>query len=134
MVIKLNLSEFNGGEVGLAITQIMAIAGLVQWGMRQSAEVANQMMSVERILEYTQIQPEANLRDTYVRKDKKKQLKATALVEPPKNWPEEGTVEFKSVYVRYTPKSEPVLRSLSFLVKPTEKVHIDCILLLRIVY
>ena len=122
MVIKLNLPEFNGGEVGLAITQMMAIAGLVQWGMRQSAEVANQMMSVERILEYTQIQPEANLRDTYVRKGKKKQLETTALVEPPKDWPKEGTIEFKSVYMRYTPESEPVLRSLSFLVKPTEKV------------
>ncbi|KAJ8933694.1 hypothetical protein NQ314_013860 [Rhamnusium bicolor] len=42
----------RGGEVGLAITQAAALTGLVQWGMRQSAEVANQLMSVERVLEY----------------------------------------------------------------------------------
>lgn len=38
--------------MGLAISQAMAMTGMVQFGMRQSAEVASQLLSVERVLEY----------------------------------------------------------------------------------
>jgi len=31
---------------------------MMQWGVRQSAEVANNMMAAERILEYCQLPPE----------------------------------------------------------------------------
>lgn len=51
----------TGGEVGLAVTQIMAVTGLVQWGMRQSAEISNQLVSVERVMEYIELESEENL-------------------------------------------------------------------------
>ncbi|CAG2067950.1 unnamed protein product, partial [Timema podura] len=40
-------------DVGLAITQVTSLSMLCQWGMKQSTELSNNMMSVERILEYT---------------------------------------------------------------------------------
>jgi hypothetical protein len=53
--------ENTGGNVGLAITQAIGLTGMLQWGMRQSAELENQMTSVERILEFTNIEQEPPL-------------------------------------------------------------------------
>lgn len=84
---------------------------MFQWGMRQSAELENQMTSVERVLEYTDVEKERAL-DTPP--DKK----------PPPTWPQQGEVRFKDLYLRYNPSDPPVLRNLNFTVRPREKVGI----------
>lgn len=98
-----------GGQVGLAITQAMALTGMLQWGIRQSAEVANQLMAVERILEYRDLKPETT-------------------PEKPQNlsdqWPENGKIEFRNVVYRYFKEAEPVLKGLNFVVRPKEKIGI----------
>ncbi|XP_037709040.1 probable multidrug resistance-associated protein lethal(2)03659 [Drosophila subpulchrella] len=103
----------NGGDVGLAITQVMALMGMVQWGMRLSAELENTMTAVERVVEYEDIEPEG-------------ELEAPADKKPPKSWPEQGKIVFDELSLRYTPdpKAENVLKSLSFVIKPREKVGI----------
>lgn len=109
--------------MGLAITQVMAMTGLIQWGMRQNAEVANQMMAVERVLEYTQIVPEPNLRDRG--KFAKKTDRAIALpADAPMKWPAEGTIRFKDVYLRYVEDELPVLKGLNIAISAGEKIGI----------
>ncbi|OAD54851.1 hypothetical protein WN48_06051, partial [Eufriesea mexicana] len=115
--------SFSGGEVGLAITQVMAMTGMIQWGMRQNAEVANQMMAVERVLEYTQITPEPNLRDRgKFAKNTEKQVALPA--NAPKNWPIDGMIRFRNVYMRYTDEDPPVLKGLNLVINSGEKVGI----------
>lgn len=50
-----------GGNIGLAITQAIGLTSLFQWVIRQSAELENQMTSVERVLEYSNVPQESAL-------------------------------------------------------------------------
>lgn len=98
-----------GDKVGLAITQAMSMTGMLQWGIRQSAEVSNQLMSVERILEYRDLEAER---------------RPTTVAPLAKLWPERGMIEFRNVVYRYFAEAEPVLKGLSFVVRPQEKIGI----------
>ncbi|KAL9890469.1 probable multidrug resistance-associated protein lethal(2)03659 [Glossina fuscipes] len=103
----------NGGDVGLAITQALGMTGMVQWGMRQSAELENTMTAVERVVEYDDIEPEGELESKL---DKK----------PPDSWPEEGKIIFDELSLRYfpDPKSEYILKGLTFEIRASEKIGI----------
>lgn len=85
--------------------------GIVQWGIRQSSELENQMTSVERVVEYTDLPKERSLESTSGKK-------------PPKEWPAEGKVEFENIYLTYADNDPPVLKNLNFKINPKEKIGI----------
>ncbi|KAK5646965.1 hypothetical protein RI129_005429 [Pyrocoelia pectoralis] len=99
------------GNVGLAITQSLGLTGMFQWGMRQSAEMENQMTSVERVLEYNKIEHERALESAPSKK-------------PPISWPARGEIQFVKVFLSYFPQDPPVLVNLNFTINPLEKVGI----------
>ncbi|XP_077301221.1 putative multidrug resistance-associated protein lethal(2)03659 [Arctopsyche grandis] len=109
-----------GGKVGLAVTQVIGLIGMCQWGMRQTAEVENQMTSVERISEYTKLPSEPPLET-----DENQFTKMYPDISL-KNWPKQGDLEFKNVYLTYDKSSDPkyVLKDVNFNVKAGEKVGI----------
>lgn len=102
-------SDISGDRVGLAITQSMTMTGLLQWGIRHSVEVTNQMMSVERVLEYSDLETE---------------IQPKKPVEVSRSWPNEGRIEFVNVQLKYIYEGEPVLRGISFIIKQREKIGI----------
>lgn len=99
----------SGDKVGLAITQSMTMTGLLQWGIRHSVEVTNQLISVERILEYSKLETE--------RLPKKQ-------IDLPISWPHEGRIEFRQVTYKYSYETEAVLQRVSFVILPKFKVGI----------
>lgn len=55
----LHFSDILGGDFGLAITSALSVSGLASWGFYQTIEMENQLTSVERLLEYCDLEPEA---------------------------------------------------------------------------
>lgn len=103
--------EFYSGDVGLAITQSMSLVIMCQWGMRQTAEMENNMTSVERVIEYIELPTEPS-------------LETDASVRLPENWPATGRMHFKDLKLKYSENSDYILKGLNFSIKPTEKIGI----------
>ncbi|CAG9863720.1 unnamed protein product [Phyllotreta striolata] len=99
--------ESFSGNVGLSLTQAVTLAGMFQWGIRQWSELENQMTSVERVKEYSELPMEVDDYKTTIQ-----------------NWPKSGKVVFRNVYLKYTPGGSYVLNNLNFEVKSGEKVGI----------
>lgn len=93
----------ESGLVGLVIMNSIQLINVCQWGMRQSAEAENQMISVERIIEYARLPSEPPLES-----DKENA--------PPIDWPSKGNIEFKSLTLRYVANGAKILKNLSFLI------------------
>lgn len=98
--------------MGLAVTQIFSLMTMCQWGMRQTSEVENQMTSVERVVEYSQLEPEATLESTNDQKP------------PDNNWPQNGSITFDKLSLRYSRNGQNVLKDLNLQIKPCEKIGI----------
>lgn len=100
-----------GGNVGLSITQAIGLTGMLQFGMKQSAELENIMTCVERVLEYSRLESEPP-------------LESPPGKSPPAPWPKDGKIEFCNVSLSYAPHMPRVLKNVSFKVQPREKVGI----------
>lgn len=105
-----NVNQLIGtfsGNVGLAISQALILTGMVQYGVRQTAESMQQMTSVERVIQYTDLDQEPK-----------------PAMQPPSNWPSTGHVQFKQMSLRYDPNDPPILINLNIDIQPGWKVGI----------
>lgn len=105
------LDNVLGGDVGLVISQSLIIIGMLQFGIRQTADVASNMTSVERVLQYTKL-------------DKEGPFQSLPINKPALDWPQSGKIIFKNVYLKYIIDEEPVLKNLNIEILPGEKIGI----------
>ncbi|KAG5881559.1 hypothetical protein JTB14_033064 [Gonioctena quinquepunctata] len=98
-------------DVGLVISQTLILTGMLQFGVRQTAEVASNMISVERVLQYTKL-------------DKEGPFESLPTKKPPRSWPDRGTISFKNTYLRYAPDLPVVLKNLNEQIKSCEKIGV----------
>ncbi|TVY43469.1 Multidrug resistance protein, partial [Lachnellula occidentalis] len=104
-------SRFNvsPSTAGLVLSYILSIVQMIQFTVRQLAEVENGMNATERIHYYgTQLEEEAPLHTIEVRK----------------SWPESGEIIFENVQMRYRENLPLVLSGLSMHIKGGERIGV----------
>ena len=87
--------------LGLSISMLLQLAGIFQFCIRQSAEVVNLMVSVERVLSFGKLEPEAPLL-----------LESDSSLDP--QWPGKGFIDVKDLAVRYRPALPRALDGVSY--------------------
>ncbi|MGH0118924.1 UNVERIFIED_CONTAM: hypothetical protein FKN15_054918 [Acipenser sinensis] len=102
-------NELEAGDVGLALSYAVTLIGMFQWGVRQSAEVENQMTSVERVLDYTELESEAPW---------------VTECRPPPDWPRHGVIVFEGVNFAYSHDGPHVLKNINAVFRSKEKVGV----------
>ncbi|KAG8290821.1 Canalicular multispecific organic anion transporter 1, variant 2 [Homalodisca vitripennis] len=105
----LERDTLDPGIVGLSISYALQITGVLNFAVRMATDIETNIVSVERIKEYSEI-PQEGAWEVQPRPDPK--------------WPVHGTVEFKDFQVRYRAGLELVLRGVSFVIKGQEKIGI----------
>ncbi|KAI9809799.1 MAG: hypothetical protein M1825_000232 [Sarcosagium campestre] len=99
----------NPSIAGLVLSYILSIVQMIQFTVRQLAEVENAMNATERVHYYgTELEEEAPLR----------------LGDVPTQWPEKGQITFENVEMRYREKLPLVLRGFSMRVEGGERIGI----------
>lgn len=99
----------NPSTGGLVLSYMLSIVQMLQFSIRQLAEVENDMNAVERLRYYGhELEEEPPLHTIDVRS----------------SWPEKGEIKFENVEMRYRPNLPLVLKGLSMHVKGGERIGV----------
>ncbi|KAI0693122.1 ABC transporter [Cytidiella melzeri] len=103
--------KISPSQTGVVLSYIISVQQAFGWLVRQSAEVENNMNSVERVVHYaTALEQEM----PHLLPEKKPQGK----------WPSVGKVEMNGVVLKYRPELPDVLKELTMTVNPGEKIGV----------
>ncbi|GMR45589.1 hypothetical protein PMAYCL1PPCAC_15784, partial [Pristionchus mayeri] len=100
----------SAGLVGVSVTYSLQITDVLNFAVRQLSMLEANIVSVERVVEYTHTPSEAE----WV-------LPSSGL---PPSWPSEGGVSIENYSTRYRPELDLVLHGISARVRPGEKIGI----------
>lgn len=101
--------SLNSGLVGLSISYALNVTQTLNWLVRMTSELETNIVAVERVREYAEIQNEAPW---------------VTSVRPPDDWPSAGNIRFEDYKVRYRPELELVLHGVTCDIQSTEKIGI----------
>ncbi|KAK7208586.1 P-loop containing nucleoside triphosphate hydrolase protein [Myxozyma melibiosi] len=109
-IISVSSGTVRAGLVGLAMSYALQITQSLSWIVRMTVEVEVNTVSVERVLEYSQLPSEAPM----VIKGHR----------PPASWPTSGELVFDHYSTRYREGLDLVLKDINLHINPKEKVGI----------
>ncbi|KAG6582881.1 ATP-binding Cassette (ABC) Superfamily [Phytophthora cinnamomi] len=96
------------GLAGVSLTYAFSVTQSLNWSVRMVSQLQTQMVSVERIKNYTVMDTEAA-------------LTSVGKLPPAQEWPSAGAIEFRDVNLRYRPGLPRVLRNLSLPFAPKRR-------------
>ncbi|PVD27664.1 hypothetical protein C0Q70_12831 [Pomacea canaliculata] len=100
----------GGGTVGFSVSCALQLSGSMCWMIRKISDLETNMVSVERVKEYSQLKSEAPWINPFRR--------------PAPSWPERGHLVFSDYSTRYRPGLDLVLRGITFIIQAGQKVGI----------
>jgi ATP-binding cassette subfamily C (CFTR/MRP) protein 1 len=101
-------NDLAAGSVGLIVSYAINMTQNLNWLVRTTSDIETNIVGVERILEYSDLQTEA---EWYIEK--------TA---PSSDWPEIGNIDFVDYSTKYREGLDLVLKGISCKVTKGEKV------------
>ncbi|KAG8872786.1 hypothetical protein FRC20_009062 [Serendipita sp. 405] len=110
LVTLIWLGGIDAGIVGMVLSYCLSVSGALNWMVRSASEVEQNIVSVERMIQYSNLKPEAPMT-----------IEETTPRQP---WPSEGAIEFKSLSMRYRPELDTVLKGLNITIPKHSKVGI----------
>jgi ABC-type multidrug transport system fused ATPase/permease subunit len=100
--------QLAAGLAGLSITYALQLTSQLNWLVRMSTDVENELVSVERVNQYSSLPSEA----------------APVLDTPPLGWPAAGDIKLENLSIRYRPSLPLVLTDINIHIKSREKIGI----------
>lgn len=102
------------GLVGFSLSNAIGLSQTILTLVRTMNELEVELNSFQRMREYAEIEPEEDLKEN----------KSARIDAIPASWPTSGQVVFQSVTARYHPEGSDVLRNVSFVAHPGERIGI----------
>ncbi|SMN22850.1 similar to Saccharomyces cerevisiae YLL015W BPT1 ABC type transmembrane transporter of MRP/CFTR family [Maudiozyma saulgeensis] len=103
-------NQLGTGMVGLMMSYVLSITMSLTWIVRSSVLLETNVVSVERVVEYCDLQPEApEIISGHI---------------PENGWPSKGSIEFHDYTTSYRADLNPVLKDISIKIQPGEKIGI----------
>ncbi|KAI0981127.1 hypothetical protein GJ496_010450 [Pomphorhynchus laevis] len=101
-------SKEISGLAGLSISNALGITQALNWVVRMISEIETNIVGVERVIEYCEIdsEPPWEAEDVHLDKD----------------WPKDGVIDIKNYSLRYREGLDPALRDITMRIKSGEKV------------
>ncbi|WFC97545.1 hypothetical protein MYAM1_000259 [Malassezia yamatoensis] len=100
----------SAGLLGLMLSQVLSTTQTLNWAVRSASEVEQNIVSVERVKDYSELRTEAPLT-----------LPSDAEIS---NWPNQGVIAFEKYGTRYREDHALVLKDVSFQTRPSERVGV----------
>uniref|UniRef100_A0A158PCJ1 ABC transporter domain-containing protein n=1 Tax=Angiostrongylus cantonensis TaxID=6313 RepID=A0A158PCJ1_ANGCA len=118
-------------DAGMALAFAVQMSGIFQFAVRTQTELEAKMTSVERVAYYSEVYLSDSLSRNTWRKlsflqniPLEGEWETPKGVDVPKEWPQNGQINFHSVKLRYRPKFPLTLDNVTFEIKSKEKVGV----------
>lgn len=102
--------HLSASLTALSLTEVLDVTGFLKYAVQSAAMFETRFNSVERIMAYRELPQEAPAT-----------IEAT---KPEDNWPTEGALSYRGVWMRYRPELPAVLKGVTFDIAAGEKVGI----------
>ncbi|KAG7334686.1 hypothetical protein KOW79_001282 [Hemibagrus wyckioides] len=102
--------SLSPGIVGLAVSHSLQVTGILSWIVRSWTDVENNIVSVERVKEYTDTPKEAAW--------------SIENMPLPSHWPQTGTIKFDQYGLQYRKGLDWALKEITLSIQEKEKVGI----------